>query len=175
LDELIRKKMAANDIRILKHGLTVQRFRTEANVTVGMREGDAIKGAIGTGTNYVGVCLTGDPEQATDMFFGVSKNGGTETASADGVIDVELVAPGTVMECKATTVANVDTDAKILGIVLDHVAFDRSAATAAGVLTVDEDEGTDPDVHGLLILDIRVTDGMCFITPSNAWIGRGQV
>ena len=168
--------MAANNIRILKGGATVQRFRTEANVTVGIREGDAIKGAIGTGTNYVGVCLTGDPEQATDMLFGVSRNAGTETASADGVIDVELVvAAQTVMECVATTPANVDTDAKILAIVLDHVAFDRSAATAVGILTVDEDEGTDPDVHGLLILDIRVTDGMCFVTPSNAWIGRGQV
>jgi len=167
--------MAANNVRILKHGLTVQRFRTEANVTVGIREGDAIKGAIGTGTNYVGVCLTGDPEQGTDMFFGVSKSAGTETASADGVIDVELVMPGTVLECLATTPANVDTDAKILGVLLDHVTFDRSAATAAGTLTVDEDEGTDPDVHGLMILDVRVTDGMCYFTPSNAWIGRGQV
>lgn len=109
------------------------------------------------------------------MFAGVSTNSGTETTAADGVIDVELAVCGTILEALATTVTNVDTDAKILGIVLDHVAFDRSAATAAGTLTLDEDEGTDPDVHGLMVMDIRVTDGMCFFTPSNAWIGRGQV
>ncbi len=167
--------MAANNIRILKHGLTVQRFRTEANVTVGIREGDAIKVAIGTGTNYAGVCLDGDPEQATDMFGGVSRSGGTETASADGVIDVELVMPGSILEAKATTTTNVNTDAKLLGLLFDCVACDRSAATAAGVLTLDEDEGTDPDVHGLMILDGRITDGMMFFTPANAWIGRGLV
>ena len=167
--------MAANNIRILKGGKTVVRVRTEANVTVGIREGDAIKCAIGTGTNYAGVCLTGDPEQATDMFMGVSKSAGTETASADGVIDVEIAVPGTVMECLGTTVANLNTDALLLGLLFDHVAFDRSAATAAGVLTLDEDEGTDADVHGMMILDGRITDGMLYFTPSNAWIGRGLV
>jgi len=165
--------MAANDLRILKHGLTVQRFDTEANVTVGMESGDAIKGAIGTGANYVGVCLTGDPEQETDMFIGVSKSGGTETAAADGVIDVELVIPGTIMEIKATTVANVNTDALILALKFDQVTFDRSAATAAGVLTLDEDEGTDTDVHGLMILDGRPTDGMMYFTPVLTHIGIG--
>ena len=166
--------MAINDIRILKGGLTVQRFRTEANVTVGMQPGDAIKGQIGTGTNYVGVCLDGDPEQETDVFFGVSKNAGTETASADGVIDVELVQSGTVMECKANTTSNVDTDAKLLALLLDQVTFDRSAATAAGTLTVDENEGTDAVVHGIMILDGRITDGMLFITPMCACLGIGK-
>lgn len=167
--------MAANNIRILKGSRTVLRFRTEANVTVGIREGDAIKGAIGTGTNYVGICLNGDPEQATDMFFGVSKSAGTETTAADGVIDVELAVPGTILECLANTPSNIATDANLLGVLLDHVAFDRSADTAAGTLTLDENEGTDPDVHGMMIVDGRITDGMLFFTPSNAWIGRGQV
>src|SRR3990167_6342251 len=101
--------MAANDIRILKHGYTVQRFRTEANVTVGIREGDAILIHSGTGTNYAALCLDGDPEQATDLFFGVSKSAGTETTAVDGVIDVEMAVPGTILEVKATTVGNVDT------------------------------------------------------------------
>ncbi len=167
--------MAENNIRILKGGATVQRFRTEANVTVSPLPGDAIKGAIGTGTNYVGLCLDGDPEQETDVFIGVSKNGGVaNTASANGTIDVELISSGrTILEAKATTVANVDTDAKILALLFDQVTFDRSAATAAGVLTVDEDEGTDTDVHGLCILDIRVTDGMVFFTPMIATWGVG--
>ncbi len=166
--------MAANNIRILKGGATVQRFRTEANVTPGFSAGDAIKGAIGTGTNYVGLCLNGDPEQETDVFFGVSRSDSTNTTGADGVVDVELATPGrTVLEAFANTTTNVNTDAKILGVVLDQVAFDRSADTAAGTLTLDEDEGTDTDVHGLLILDARVTDGMMFFTPMIACFGVG--
>jgi len=167
--------MAANNVRILKGGATVQRFRTESNVTVGIREGDAIKGQIGTGTNYVGICLDGDPEQESDVFFGVSKSAGTETTAADGVIDVELITAGrSILECLAATPGNVDTDAKLLALLLDQVAFDRSAATAAGTLTVDEDEGTDAVVHGLCILDGRITDGMIFFTPMNACFGIGK-
>jgi hypothetical protein len=167
--------MAANNIRILKHGLTVQRLPTEANVTVGIREGDAIKGAIGTTNAYAGICLNGDPEQATDLFLGVSKSAGTETTAADGVIDVELAIAGTVMECLANTPGNVNTAALILPILMDAVAFDRSADTAAGTLTLDENEGADYDVHGMLILDIRASDGMCYFTPCNSWLGRGLV
>ena len=166
--------MAINDVRILKGGATVQRFRTEANVTVGMQAGDAIKGAIGTGTNYVGICLNGDPLQETDVFIGVSKSAGTETTAADGVIDVEIITAGrTVLEAKANTTTNVNTDAKLLGILFDQVAFDRSADTAAGVLTVDEDETTDVDLRGLCILDGRITDGMLYFTPMIATWGVG--
>ena len=167
--------MAANDIKILKRGLTVHRFRTILNVELGIEAGDGILGATQTGTNYASLVLTGDPEQGTDMFAGVSRSGSTATASADGVIDVELIGPGTVIEGKASTVANIDTDAKLLLLLNDFVCFDRSAATAAGILTIDEDEGTDFDVHGLMILDGRITDGRLFVTPTNSTLWRGLV
>jgi hypothetical protein len=166
--------MAAADLRVLKRGMTVQRMRTEANVDVGLEAGDAVKIG-GTGTNFATLCLDGDPEQGTDIFLGITRSGGTQTTAANGVVDVELCAPGTVIEGKANTASNVATDANLLGILLDFVAFDRSAATAAGVITIDENEGTDNDVHGLMILDGRITDGRLFVTPANAWIGRGAV
>lgn len=166
--------MAANDIRVLKHGMTVQRFRTEANAEVGLREGDAVKRG-GTGGNYAVLCANGDPEQATDIFLGVTKGGSTNTASAAGVVDVELCVTGTVLEIKANTPSNIATDANLLGVLNDYVAFDRSADTVAGTLTLDENEGDDPDVHGFMILDGRITDGMLFCTPGSAWIGRGAV
>jgi hypothetical protein len=168
--------MARNNIRVLKGGRTVQRFKTEANGYVGLATGDAVKIG-GTGTNYAIPCLNGDPEQGTDIFLGVTKSDATNTASVDGVVDVELCVPGTIMELLATTVTNVNTAAKILGVSLDYLTFDRSADTAAGVLTLDEDEtaGGDNDVHGMILLDVRVTDGMCYVTPGNAWIGRGAV
>ncbi len=167
--------MAANDIRIFKHGYTVMRFATEANVKLGIAAGDGMLASQGTGTNYTDIILTGDPEQGTDMFLGVSKSASTNTASADGVIDVELVGPGTVIQGKATTAANMDTAAKLLGLRFDMVAFDRSAATAAGTLTIDEDEGTDADVHGLCILDGDVVKGTLLVTPTNATLWRGLV
>ena len=167
--------MAANNLRILKGGGTVMRYDTEANVTVGIREGDGIQGASGTGTNYASLVLDGNPEQETDFFIGVSKSAGTETTAANGVIDVEHAVPGlTIMECLANTTSNVDTDAKILALKFDFVAFDRSADTAAGVLTVDENEGTDAVVHGIQILDGRASDGMMFITPAMAGWGNAK-
>ncbi len=162
--------MAANDLRVLKNGLTVQRLRTEANVTLGIEAGDAIKIG-GTGSNYASLCLDGDPEQGTDIFLGISRSGSTATAAANGTIDVELVGPGTVIEGKANTAANVDTDAELLAILLDFVCFDRSAATAAGVITIDENEASDTAIHGLMILDGRITDGMLFVTPALNWTG----
>lgn len=166
--------MATNNVRVLKNGKTVQRMRVEANTEVGKNAGDAVKIA-GTGANYASLCLNGDPEQGTDIFLGVTKSDGTNTAAADGVIDVELCTPGTVLELLANTPSNVATDANILGVLLDYVCFDRSADTVAGVLTLDENEGSDNDVHGFIILDVRVTDGMCFCTPGNSWFGRGAV
>lgn len=166
--------MAVNNIRILKHGMTTQRMKTEANAYVGLRAGDAVKIG-GTGTNYAIPCLNGDPEQGTDIFLGVTKSDATNTASADGVVDVEIAVPGTIMEAKATTAANVATAAALLGVLMDFVAFDRSADTAAGVLTLDEDEGNDNDVHGMMILDGDITSALLRFTPGNAWIGRGAV
>lgn len=167
--------MAANDIRIFKHGYSVMRFDTEANVTVGIAPGDGILGGTGTGTNFASLVLTGDPEQATDMFLGVSKSASTHTTAANGVIDVELIGPGSILEGKASTAANMDTAAKLLGLRFDFVAFDRSAATAAGILTVDEDEGTDFDVHGLCILNGDIVKGTLLFTPTNATLWRGLV
>lgn len=168
--------MAANDIRIIRNGYTSQRFRTETNVKLGIESGDGVKVA-GTGTNYVDLLLDGDPEQGTDMFVGVTRSTSApaNTATADGVLDVELIGPGTVIEGKATTTANIDTDAKLLLLLNDFVNFDRSAATAAGILTIDEDEGTDTAVHGLMILDGRIADGILYVTPTNATLWRGTV
>lgn len=167
--------MAANDIRIFKHGYSVMRCRTEANVKLGIAPGDAVRGGVGTGTNYVDLMLDGDPEQGTDMFAGVTRSAATNTAAADGVVDVELIGPGTIIEGKANTASNMDTDTKLLGLLFDFVCFDRSAATAAGVLTIDENEGTDQDVHGLTILNGDIVRGTLLVTPTNSTLWRGLV
>lgn len=165
--------MAVADLKVLKSRYGVQRFRTEAAVTAGFSAGDGIIMG-GTGRNYASLVLTGDPENGTDIFLGVSRSTATNTASADGVVDVEICGPGTVLEGRATTAANINTDALLLVILNDYVAFDRSAATAAGVLTIDEDEGDDPNVHGLCILDGDIVKGTLRVAPAiSMFYGNG--
>jgi hypothetical protein len=159
--------MAANNVRVLKHGYSVLRFRTEANVKLGMAVGDAVIVA-GTGTNYVDLLLDGMPTRGTDVFVGVTHNAATNTSAADGVVDVETVGPGTMLEAKATTVGNINTDAKLLGILNDVTNFDRSAATAAGTLTIDETNTTakKSSTLSLVIIDGDIVKGMLRVLVS---------
>lgn len=164
--------MAAGDIisRNSKYG--VRQFPTEANIQLGMAAGDAVKLA-GTGANFAVLILDGEPTQGTDIMLGVTKTGGSQTAAANGVIDVEICGPSTVLSGRMNTPANADTAAELLGIIGDYVNFDRSAATAAGILTIDENEGTNNDTHALFILAGDIVKGTLdvFTAQSNIWRG----
>lgn len=133
--------MGTNDIKVLKGKYGVEQFRTEANVTLGVGPGDAMIVG-GTGTNYAAIMVDGGPTRGTNVFIGITESASSNTASVDGVVNIQLVGPGTILQGKATTVANINTDAKLLGILNDVTNFDRSAATAAGVLTIDETNTT---------------------------------
>lgn len=168
--------MAKRDIQVRHSMYGTFAFPTEANVDVGIDTGDVVKLG-GTGANYAVHIQTGDPEQGTDIFLGVIKAAagpvGANTASADGDILVEIVGPGSVLSGKATTVANIDTATKLKAIQGDYVTFDRSADTVAGVVTIDEDEGSDNDVHALFIIDGDIVKGTLevFCAQSNIWRG----
>ena len=146
--------MALNDVTIVESaGATVREYAQEANTTI--LAGEPVKLG-GTGGNYVLRLADGDPETGTDRMVGISVSTGTATASANGVVRVLEVIPGkTVMRCKATTAANIDTAAKLLGVRYDSVCFDLTSTT----FTVDEDEGDDPNVHGLMIRDGDIAAG----------------
>lgn len=164
--------MAANDIKIIKSHYGVQRFLTEANVTVGILPGDGvIKG--GTTNSYAGLLLDGMPTQGTDIWLGVTRSTGTNTTAADGVIDVELIGPGTIIEGRATTAANINTDALLLPLRNDYVNFDRTAATVAGVLTIDEDQGDTQGTLSLMILEGDIVKGTlrCACVNASIWTG----
>jgi hypothetical protein len=68
----------------------------------------------------------------------------------NGTVEVFLPLPGVVYRCKATTPANLAD-----GIVLDCVTFDLNSTT----YTVDENEGSDENVHGLRIVSYDATAG----------------
>lgn len=159
--------MAKNDIRIVDVGganvTPVRTFRTDANSTA-IKVGEPVK----VSGNYVTPLATADPEIGTDRMVGIAASDSTHTASVDGTVDVYIPIPGvTVMRAKAHTAANIDTDAKVLGLLNDSVTFDLTST----VYTVNEDEGDDPDVHGLLIVDGNVTEGtLDFVLKSGASI-----
>lgn len=150
--------MAARNIKVRHSAYGTYEAKAELNVDVGIEAGDVVKRG-GTGGNYAVHIQDGDPEAGTDIFLGVVKSGSTNTAAVDGVMNVELVGPGSRLAGAMTTPANAATAANLLAILGDFVAFDRSADTVAGVVTIDENEGDDPNVHGLWILDGDIVKG----------------
>lgn len=161
--------MAKRDIQVRHSAYGTRQFDTEANIKLGVEVGDAVKLA-GTGTNYADLILDGDPEAGTDIFLGITKSASSNTATADGKVEVEIVGPGTCLSGRMTTPANANTAALLLAIMGDFVAFDRSAATAVGVLTIDENEGSDPNVHGLFIVDGDIVKGTLEVLSAAATV-----
>lgn len=153
-----------NDIKIIKNPGEARRYnaedRTTSSQTATMKPGEPVKGA-GTGRNFVYLLADGDPEVGTDIFIGIVAEESTETSTADGTVLVHTLLPNTMLRGKATTAANINTAAKLLALKGDYVAFDL----AAGVFTIDEDEGDDPNVHGLCIIDGDIVKGTLDVIP----------
>lgn len=150
--------MSANDIQVIKGAGSVRSVRVDDRDTSSasqLNAGEPIKKG-GAGGNFAILVATGDPEIATDTLLGVTTKASTETAAADGIVEYISVNAGqTVLRGKATTATNMDTDAELLGLEGDYVTFD----VTAGAVTINENEGSDPDVHGLKILTGNIVDG----------------
>lgn len=146
-----------NDVWIIKYPggnlLYNAEDRTTSSVTATIKAGEPVKRA-GTGGNFVQPLADGDPEISTDIFAGVGAKESTETSTADGTVVVSQILGGvSILRAKATTVANIDTAAKLLALQGDYVCFDVTASTGTnGIFTIDENQGDDPNVRGLQIL-----------------------
>ena len=103
------------------------------------------------GGNVVVKLANGEPAIGTDIVFGIAASDDTATTTADGEVEVYAPLPGIIYRCKATTPANLLAE----GIRYDTVTFDLTGTT----YTVDENEGSDEDVHGLRIVDFDATNG----------------
>src|SRR3990167_5270213 len=132
--------MARNDIKIASGGWGTREFSVDARDTSTVNpllSGEAVKGRVGGGSNYLQPIETGEPECGTDIFVGIVQRDSTETATISGVCLVSLVGPGTILEGDATTSANIDTAVELAGLIFDNIAFDVSATS---VYTIDEDQ-----------------------------------
>ena len=133
--------------------------RTSSSQTTNLLPGEPVKKS----GNFVIALATGDPEVATDEFVGIVRKKSTETSTVDGEVEVLCTIPGlTVIRGKATTVANLDTAAELLGLIGDWISIDLTGSGTNGsgvVFTFDEDESDDPNVHGFKIIRGNTTKG----------------
>jgi hypothetical protein len=159
--------MAKGDVKIVDTGgrdtIPTKTFKVQDQTTSSgstIYPGDPVKISGAEGGNYVIQLADGDPEIGTDIVVGIAASESTETSSADGEVEVYLALPGMVYRCDANTGSNLAS-----GILYDTVTFDLSGTT----FTVDEDEGSDEDVHGLRIVDYdEDNDTVDFIIKDNA-------
>ena len=153
--------MGVGDIKVIESPGSAREFNADDRTTSGasatLKPGEPVKR---DNANFCLLVATGDPEIATDLLVGVVKEESTETTSADGKVLVTTLLPGSVLRGGATTAGNVDTAAKLLGLIFDYVAFD----VTTGTVTIDEDEGDDPNVHGLCIQDGDIDRGELDVT-----------
>lgn len=137
--------MALNNVRIVSGGGSIIKLLVEDRTTSSDTQivpGEPVKVA-GTGANFVQHLATGEPVITVPM-YGIATSYSTETSTVDGTVYVQRVIPGkTILEAKAHTGGNLSD-----GIINDTVTFDLTST----VYTVNEDEGTDPNVHGLEII-----------------------
>lgn len=143
--------MGAGDIRVVSGGYGTRTFDVDDRDTSGNRAllyGEPVKRG-GAGFNFAVSVQTGDPENGTDVFLGITNRNSTETGSVDGTVEALLVGPGTILEGDASTAGSIDTAAELLGLMLDYVGFDVSATS---VYTIDEDENGGSHALGLIVV-----------------------
>lgn len=161
--------MARNDFYAVDFGglntLPVRTFQTEAAATA-ILPGEPVRlKTIGTSV-YAELCADADPTIGTDVVVGIAASASTQTASADGVVDVYMPLPGVVYRGKAKSAAAADTDAEIKALANKRVIWDLTSSvwtidTAAadgatnGIILTGTGDASTSEVDWML--DIRTT------------------
>lgn len=132
--------MAKGDIDVFdvagKNSVPSKVYQTEAAATA-ILAGEPVK-LKAAGSEFVIPLATAEPViGTTTQVLGIAASDSTQTASADGTIEVYIPDPKVVWRAKATTPANIDTQAKLDALQNDNVKFDLGG----GIYTVDENEG----------------------------------
>lgn len=101
----------------------------------------------------------------TTGLYGIAQSTSTNTASANGTVDVWEMVPGVRYICAATVPANISTQAAYNLLVGNRVLFDLTA----GVFTVDEST-VDNAANGVVIedSDIKLNPGQVVFTIRQA-------
>jgi hypothetical protein len=144
--------MAKADFEVVKIPGGVRNYKVDerdtTTLTQALQPGEIVKRS----TYYVTLVDSGDPEIATDEIVGVVSEASTETATADGTVDVVTLFPGqTVIRGKPVTSANIDTEAELLTYTNNQVDLDWTSGYTSN-LRIDEDQTNDPNRLGIRII-----------------------
>jgi len=142
--------MAKNDITIIDQAgynvIPTRRWQTEAAATA-ILAGEPVK-LKALGSPYVIPVADTEPIiGTTSPIIGIAASASTQTASADGYVDVYIPLPGVIYKAKAKTASTADTQSEINALCGDHVVFDLTT----GVYTVDAAAG-DGNTKGIQIV-----------------------
>lgn len=124
--------MATNNVRIVDpaglNALPTRVYQAEANTTV-INPGEPVMlKTIGTAV-YAAALTDAKPVIGTDYFIGIAAKTSTQTASADGEVEVYLPLPGLVYRAKAKSSTAADTEAEIKALANKRVVFDLTSST----------------------------------------------
>ena len=142
--------MAKGDITIVdvggKNVTPVIVCNTEANATA-IYAGEPVKFKT-AGSKYVIPMADAEPIIGTTVaMVGIAASNSTQTASADGTVEVFLIDPTTVLRAKAKTSSTADTEAEVIALKGKRTVLDLTSST----YTIDN--GTsDGATLGLLIV-----------------------
>ena len=146
----------ADDIKIVRGGGSSYTVRTDdrdtSSASATIKRGEPVKR---NNANFALRIATGDPEIGTDILLGIASSESTELAATEGTVEVTQILPQTVLRGVMTTPSNANTDAELLGIELDYVTFDVTGT----IVTINENENDDPNVHGLFIIGGDIVAG----------------
>lgn len=148
--------MSLGDITIVKAGglsnVPTYRYRVQAGATT-INAGEPVKIAT-AGAAYVVRSADAEPVTGTPTFVGIAATTSTQTASADGVVEVYRPIQGVVFRASAKVKTAIDTDVEVLTVLNNRTVFDLTGST----YTLDE-SAADTATNGLIIVDADPVKG----------------
>lgn len=141
------------------------RYRVAAGSTT-INAGEPVKVTTADGA-YVVRSADAEPLTSTPTFAGIAASTSTQTAGADGVVDVYGPTTNMVFRGNAKVATAVDTDAELIGLLNNRVVFDLTGA----VFTVDESFAVNA-VNGLVIVGGDILTGKVDFVVRNSVLYR---
>lgn len=141
------------------------RYRVAAGSTT-INAGEPVKLTAAAGA-YVVRSADAEPVTGTATFVGFAASTSTQTAGADGVVDVYLPNPNVVFRGNAKVPTAVDTDAELIGLLMNRVVVDLTGA----VFTLDE-SAADAATNGLVIVGGDILTGKVDFIVRNSVLYR---
>lgn len=134
--------MAGSRFKIVDAGghncVPTYRWQTEANVAVGALNMGMLVKFKSNGSPYVIPTVGTHAIGTATAIVGLVASAGTQTAAADGFVDVYMPLPGVIYEGLPSTATNIDTLTELNALLGDRVPHEISATTDAGNWTIDE-------------------------------------